>query len=268
MRMEGKVAIVTGSTRGIGRAIARRLAAEGASVVVTGRTMERGKRVEAEIIDAGGRAVFVPADIDREEDVQRIVGTAIDTFGSLTTLVNNAAPTKLAAPPPVGVDGAITEISTEGWERMFRGTVTSAFLASKYAIPHLVRAGRGSIVNISSGAAVRGLVGQDAYSAAKAAMDSLTRSIARSYAHLGIRANSIVVGAVMSIPEEEITDEMRAAVKNWSIPVGKPDDIANVALFLASDEAGFVTGELVAADGGLSSWMAAPIRRALPSFNV
>jgi NAD(P)-dependent dehydrogenase (short-subunit alcohol dehydrogenase family) len=168
-------------------------ASEAAKVVVTGRTQDLGRAVETEIRALGGEATYVPTDIGREEEVMAAVAAASDRYGTLTTLVNNAAPTDLMMN---SVDGAIADLSTDAWEQIIRLTLTSVFWATKYALVEMLRRGEGSIINISSAAAVSGAVGIDAYTAAKGGMISLTRSVAVEYGPRGIRSNCLVLGFV------------------------------------------------------------------------
>lgn len=244
MRLEGKVALVSGSTRGIGRSIAQMFAAEGAKVAVTGRTKERGQKVVDLIRDAGGEAEFFELDVSHEESMHEVSDAVATRFGSLTTLINNAAPT-------VEVGSSIkplTEVTTEEWSYVLTATLTGpVFWACKYGIPHLRQAGGGSIVNISSGQSVIGLGGFSAYSAAKGGMNSITRSIAAEEAEHNIRCNTIVVGRVVA------KGDMGAGmVPGHLTRYGTPNDIAYAATYLASDEAAFVTGSTLTADGGFT----------------
>src|SRR5580765_3571567 len=191
-RMEGKVAIVTGSTRGIGRATALRFAREGARVVVTGRTEDAGREVEEEIRAAGGEGVFVPTDLAREDDVVAMVSTAIERYGALTTLVNNAAPTELMGPGRL--DRRVTELENDAWDAIMLVALKAVIWSCKYAIPAMTTSGGGAIVNISSAASILGTPGLDTYTAAKGALNALTRSLAVEYAPDNIRVNCIVSG--------------------------------------------------------------------------
>ena len=259
-RMDGKVAVVTGSTRGIGRATAVRFAAEGAAVIVTGRTVDAGREVEEEIRSAGGQATFVPTDLANEDDVIAMVRAAVDTYGSLTTLVNNAAPTELMGPGRA--DRRVTELENDAWDSIMLVALKAVVWACKYSIPEMARAGGGAIVNISSAASILGTPGLDTYTAAKGALNTLTRSIAVEYAPDNVRSNCIVAGMVLTsegafkMMEDPVIGGATRAMHLTRL--GLPEDIANAALFLASDEAAFVTGAIVPVDGGVTARMPVP----------
>lgn len=244
-RMTGKTVLVTGSTRGIGRSIAEYLAAEGAKVAVTGRTAEKGEKVVRSIREAGGVAEFHRLDVTDENSVRSVVDAVAESFGSLTTLINNAAPTETVA----GTVKPVVEYSTEEWERIMVGTLTgNVFWASKYAWPHLAKAQGASVVNISSGQAIAGFKGFGAYGAAKAGVNSLSRTLAVEGSPFGIRANCILVGRVIS----GRGDSGHHTGGGRLTRIGAPMDIAYAAAWLASDEAEFVTGSVVTVDGGFS----------------
>jgi NAD(P)-dependent dehydrogenase (short-subunit alcohol dehydrogenase family) len=236
MRLQGKVALISGSTRGIGRTTAELFAAEGAGVVVAGRSVDKGEKVAQNIRDAGGEAIFVPLDVSVEDSVRAAIDATIERFGTLTTLINNAATTDI-----VNTNiKPMTEYSNDEWDAIIRGTLTgNVFWMTKHAIPHLVAAGGGSVVNISSGASI--------YTAAKGGMNALTRAIAVEWAPQKIRCNVIVVGRVVSHSRDRGPDVPGALTR-----VGQPSDIAYAAMYLASDESEFVTGSEIIADGGLS----------------
>jgi NAD(P)-dependent dehydrogenase (short-subunit alcohol dehydrogenase family) len=244
-RLEGKTALVSGSTRGIGRSIAQQFAAEGARVAVTGRTVEKGEKVVNLIKDAGGEAAFFALDITDESSVARVMDQVQERFGALTTLVNNAAPTDVVA----ASYKKLHELDTEAWQAILTGTLTgNVFWASKYAWPYLALAEGASIINISSGQSTVGMTGFAAYGAAKGAVNTLTKHLAVEGAADGIRANCIIVGRVVS----GSGDSGRATGPGHLTRLGNPNDIAAAATWLASDEAAFVTGSLVTVDGGFA----------------
>jgi NAD(P)-dependent dehydrogenase (short-subunit alcohol dehydrogenase family) len=245
MRLQDKVALISGSTRGIGRTMAEMFAAEGAKVAVTGRTVDRGEKVVNLIREAGGEAAFFRLDITDEASVREVVDAVVDRFGKLDTLVNNAAPTDVVSTTVK----PLVEYTTEEWEAILRGTLTgNVFWSCKYAIPHIAAAGGGSIVNISSGQAVIGLSGFSAYGAAKGGINSITKTLAVENARHGIRVNAIVVGRVISHK-----DDTGVGVGGGHLTrLGVPADIAYAAMWLASDESAVVTGSIVTADGGFT----------------
>ena len=259
-RLDDAVAIVTGSTRGIGRATAARFAREGASVIVTGRTEDAGRELEEEIRAEGGEATFVRTDLANEADVIAMVGAATERYGKLTTLVNNAAPTELMGPGRL--DRRVTELENDAWDSIMLVALKAVVWACKYSIPEMAKAGGGAIVNISSAASLLGTPGLDTYTAAKGALNTLTRSMAVEYAPDNIRSNCIVSGMVLTsegafkMMEDPVIGGATKAMHLTRL--GLPDDIASAALFLASDEAAFITGAVIPVDGGVTARMPVP----------
>jgi NAD(P)-dependent dehydrogenase (short-subunit alcohol dehydrogenase family) len=259
-RLADKVAIVTGSTRGIGRATAIRFAAEGASVIVTGRSEEEGSEVERQIRDAGGSATYVRTDLANEDDVRAMVKAAVDGYGKLTTLVNNAAPTELMGPGRM--DRRVTELENDAWDSIMLVALKAVVWTCKYSIPEMIDAGGGAIVNISSAASILGTPGLDTYTAAKGALNTLTRSMAVEYAPDNIRSNCIVSGMVLTsegafkMMEDPVIGGATKAMHLTRL--GVPDDIAYAATYLASDESAFVTGAIIPVDGGVTARMPVP----------
>jgi NAD(P)-dependent dehydrogenase (short-subunit alcohol dehydrogenase family) len=260
VRLADKVAIVTGSTRGIGRATAIRFAAEGAGVIITGRSEDEGKEVERQIVEAGGKATYVRTDLGKEDDVRGMVKAAVDGYGKLTTLVNNAAPTELMGPGRL--DRRVTELENDAWDSIMLVALKAVVWACKYSIPEMANAGGGTIVNISSAASLLGTPGLDTYTAAKGALNTLTRSMAVEYAPDNIRSNCIVSGMVLTsegafkMMEDPVIGGATKAMHLTRL--GLPEDIANAALFLASDESAFITGAVIPVDGGVTARMPVP----------
>ncbi|MCH2170162.1 SDR family oxidoreductase [Myxococcota bacterium] len=248
-RMRDEVAIVTGSTSGLGRAIARRFAAEGARVVVTGRNRERGEAVLETLAGLPGEGVFLPADLSDEEQCAELVARTVDRFGSLTVLVNNAV-AKEVTPPQAPID----RLATQTWHGVLHVGLTAVMWLCRAAIPEMRRAGHGSIVNVSSRAAERAVPGMPAYSAAKGGMNALTRSIATDFAAEAIRCNTLAPGYVINDGREVLSDERRTHFENMHLtrlPID--DDIAAAAAFLASPDSEVITGILLPVDGGSST---------------
>ena len=242
MRLDGKVALITGSTRGIGRTMAEMFAAEGAKVVVSGRSVDKGEKNVQRIRDAGGEAMFVPLDVADEGSVRDAVAATVAAYGTITTLVNNAAPTALVSQSFM----PLTELDSSRWDEILRATVTSVFLMTKYAVPHMLEAGGGSIINISSGGSITGIPGLGPYSAGKGGMNALTRVIAVEYGAQAIRCNTIIVGRVVSYAGDQGPETSKELLR-----VGNPADIGHAAIWLASDEAEWITGSEITADGGV-----------------
>ncbi len=247
MRLAGERALITGSTAGIGRAIALRFAAEGAAVCVTGRDRTRGDAVVAAIESDGGRACFVPAELRDEEACDALVASATEALGGLSVLVNNAAGGD-------GGDGPVGAVTTEAWQVILTVNLTAPMWLTRAALPHLVDAGHGSIVNISTRQAERASRGFAAYIASKGGLNALTRSIAVDYADRGVRCNTISPGYVLNDRRDaDIDAERRARYEGMHLTrLGNADDIAYAAVYLASQESGFVTGLNLQVDGGSS----------------
>ena len=251
MRLEGKVAFITGATSGIGAVMARRFAAQGASVVIAARREDRGQAVVEDIRGAGGRAAFQRMDTAIENDVRASIEFAVSTFGKLDVLVNNAGPVDLIQS---GTDRRAHELSSEAFDRIVRVTLYGPFWCCKYALPHMIAAGGGSIINISSIAAVTGLPMLPAYSAAKGGLSALTRQLAFDYGQYRIRANAIVTGLIVhegSQGQVDTPEKYQAYRARHLTRLGVPDDIANAAIYLASDESEFVTGSHINVEGGV-----------------
>lgn len=243
--------MVTGGGSGIGAAIARAMAAEGAAVIVAARGLERCRTVVDDIVGAGGNAISVGMDHCDPEAVSQGFAAAKTHFGNVDVLVNNAGPVDLVSS---GADGPAHEVSEDAWDRIIRGSLYGPFNCCRHAIPQMIAAGRGSIINISSIAAVTGLPVQSAYSAGKGGLSALTRSIAFDYGRHNIRANTIVTGFVVHEGSSWVVDtpEKEAAYQSRHLTtrLGRPEDIAMTAVFLASEEAGYITGSDIPVEGG------------------
>ena len=251
MRLANKVAIITGSAGGMGKVAAELFVREGASIVVTDIATKEGEETARGIRDAGGNAIFVKADVASEDEVKYMVDAAIDTFGHVDVLYNNAG----IMPPE---DGSVTDISEALWDRIMDINLKSAFLCSKHIIPHMVRQGKGSIINIASFVAFMGCtVPQDAYSVSKGGMLALTKSLAVQYGPHGIRCNAICPGPIETPLLRFLwTSEEARNLRLNRIPLGRfgePNDIVYMALYLASDESAWTTGAWLIIDGGISS---------------
>jgi NAD(P)-dependent dehydrogenase (short-subunit alcohol dehydrogenase family) len=248
-RLDGKVAVITGAASGIGRASAVRFAGEGAAVVLADLNAEGGEAAVRECKENGGRAVFQKTDVASEGDIKAVVARAVREFGKLDVIYNNAG--------LGGAVGTIEEITAENWDRSLAILLRAVFLGMKYAVPEMRKAGAGSIISTASVAGLRGGAGPHAYSAAKAAVINLTRSVALEVGADRIRVNCICPGGINTpliykrIPGgEPVAGQFLAQAQ--AIPrAGRPEDIANMALFLASDESEWVTGTAMVVDGGL-----------------
>jgi NAD(P)-dependent dehydrogenase (short-subunit alcohol dehydrogenase family) len=247
-RLDGEVAIVTGSTSGIGAETARLFASEGASVLVTGRDRGRGDAVVASIVAAGGAAAFHVADLADPASAERLVAAALAHFDKLTVLVNNAVDTG-------GHDGPVSDVDDDTWRRVLEVNLVAVARLCRHAVPPMATAGHGSIVNISSRAGQRGTRGVAAYSASKGALEALTRAIAVDHADQGIRCNTVSPGYILHERRDaDLSDERRHQLEAMHLTrLGQPLDVAYAALYLASREAAFVTGILLSVDGGSST---------------
>jgi len=248
MRFADRVAIVTGSSRGMGRAIALGLAREGASVVVNShRHPEIGEEVARQAEKLGGRTVHVQADVGTKVEAQRMVQAALDEFGKIDILINNAG---------IHMGAAFTEESEEMWWALFRVNVMGVVLPTRLVVPHMIKRGKGKIVITSSKAAVVGEPYHAAYSASKGAVLSLTRALAIELAPHNITVNAICPGPVLTdMLGDASVDPAKRKVLDATVPlgrVGRVEDIVGAALYLASEESDWCTGQALSIDGGLS----------------
>ena len=251
MRLQDKVALITGSAGGMGQAAAELFAREGASIIVTDIAADAGEQTARNIRKAGGKAIFVQANVANEDDVQHLVRESIDAFGRIDVLYNNAG----IMPAD---DSGVTDLSEATWDRILDVNLKSAFLCTKYAVPHMIQQGKGSIINIASFVALMGCsVPQDAYTASKGGMLSLTKSFAIQYGRHGIRCNAICPGPIETPLLRGLwTNEEARNLRINRIPLGRfgqIDDVIYMALYLASDESSWTTGAWLVIDGGISS---------------
>jgi NAD(P)-dependent dehydrogenase (short-subunit alcohol dehydrogenase family) len=251
-RLEGRRAIVTGAGSGIGRASAIRFAAEGASVVAVGRTLENIEETVSIIRQSGGEASAFQADATVEDEVASAVKFCVDTYGGLEVFFANAGNTDRFVP--------LLEQDVSAWEEQFRDNVISSFLAVKHAGRHMKETGYGSIILMSSTGSLRANGGTVAYSACKAAVNSLTMGAANAFSGTSIRVNAVLPGLCETKLTKATFDMARAKGSESKIGQlttlkrpGQVEEIAGVAAFLASDDSSYVDGQLIAADGGISS---------------
>jgi NAD(P)-dependent dehydrogenase (short-subunit alcohol dehydrogenase family) len=252
-RLNGKVAIVTGGGGGIGGATARALAREGASVLVVDVNEEAATSVAQGIRGADGAAASFRADVSEEPEVEAAIAEVVKRFGRLDVLHNNAA---LTDSDFLSADTAVTELSLEVWERTLAVNLRSQMLMCKHAVPIMAEQGGGSIINMSSGASLKGDRTRTAYGVSKAGVNALTLYVATSHGKKGIRANTILPGLVITdAVRAHLKEEMLASLSKATLTpaVGQPDDIADVVVFLASDESRYITGQMLAVDGGMSA---------------
>ena len=248
-RLQGKVAIVTGSTSGIGIGIAKLYAAEGAKVVICGRRAEKGQAVVDEIVKAGGEASYHYMDITDTASIESLMKDTVEKYGKLDILVNNAANVALK-------DGRVDELTVEMWDAIFQSDMRGTFYTTKCALPYLAQNGGGSIVNIGSMASCAGDLGSTAYACAKAGVDMLTQSVALQYGKQNIRCNCVRPGLIVTPENSAHTPETVRQVFMNSIlgnRYGCPEDIGYLCVYLASDESEYMSGQVLNMDGGLNS---------------
>jgi NAD(P)-dependent dehydrogenase (short-subunit alcohol dehydrogenase family) len=251
MRLADKVALITGSGGGMGKLAAEVFAREGASIVVTDVLEKEGQETAQAIREAGGKAIFVRADVSHDEDVKHVVDAAVEEFGRIDVLYNNAGIMPAA-------DTSVVETSESTWDKVLDINLKSVFLCCKHTVPQMVKQGKGSIINVASFVAFMGCtVPQDAYTASKGGMLSLTKSLAVQYGREGIRCNAICPGPIETPLLRYLwTSEEARNLRLNRIPLGRfgePQDIVYMALYLASDESSWTTGAWLMVDGGISS---------------
>ena len=246
MRLKDKVAVVVGSTYGIGKSIACLFAKEGAKVVVSGRTVQKGGQVVEEIVSGGGDAIFIHCDVLEAAEIEALMNGTVKHFGRVDVLVNNAFALNPLKP--------MAEITFEDWQRVVNVILNGTFLGCKYAIPHMISSGGGSIINIGSVGSMLGFRLHSAYNAAKAGVANMTRAMALDYGTHNIRANVICPGIIETphtqseLSDPKVIDSFmsKLAIKR----IGRGEDIAKAAVYFASDESSYVTGTVFPVDGG------------------
>jgi NAD(P)-dependent dehydrogenase (short-subunit alcohol dehydrogenase family) len=253
MKLKDKVAIITGGSSGIGKATALLFAKEGAKVVITGRTEKTLKETVEEAKKEGLTIDYIVSDVSKEEDCKKAVDYTISKYGRIDILFNNAGVLPL---------GITHETSVEDWDNVFNINVKGTFLMSKYTIPHMLKQGKGCIVNNSSVLGLKAIPGAAAYNASKGAITQLTRSMSLEYADKGIRVNGICPGTIWTPMVEGLLNEVPTA-KGFLEEIqpitkslgrfGKPEEIAHAVLFLCDDNVQFMTGTMLSVDGG---WIA------------
>jgi NAD(P)-dependent dehydrogenase (short-subunit alcohol dehydrogenase family) len=256
MRLDGRVASITGGGSGIGRMASLLFAAEGARVIVSDVDVEGGKATVEQIREGGGEAHFVQADVSRAADVQRLYAEGEDVFGRIDALFNNAG---IFHPD----DASVVDTSEDIWDRVVEVDLKGVFLCCKYGVPVLQRAGGGTIVNVASFVSWMGAATpQIAYTAAKGGVLSMTREIAVEFARQGIRANALCPGPVDTpLLEELLSDASRRERRLVHIPLGRfaqADEMAKAALFLSSDDSSYMTGASLLIDGGITAAYVTP----------
>ena len=247
-RLEGKVAIVTGGNAGIGEAVAKRFAADGAAVVITGRRQSELDRVMSGIRHNKGKGLAVAGSVTDELHARDVMQRTLDSFGRIDILVNNAG---------IGDFGKrIHETDDATWATLLDVNLTGVFRMTRAVVPQMLKQGRGAIVNISSVASLVGIPGAPAYAATKGGVDALTRALAIDYAKAGIRCNIVNPGLIdtpMAAPLMANQDMLQPILNHYALRrPGTPEEVANMVLYLASDEAGWVTGGTFTIDGGMT----------------
>jgi len=252
MRLQDKVILITGSGSGIGKSTALLFAKEGATVIVNDLQLDKGEETAEEIRSAGGKALFLPADVTNPDSVKPMVDRIIAEYGRIDVLFNNAG---------ISGVGALHEIEPEQWDKVVNVNIRGVYVPSKYVLPHMMDARQGSIINMSSCVAEIGLARRALYAATKGAVLSLTKSMQVDYAEYGIRVNALLPGTILTPFVENYLrtgyDDPEKAIasiktRQLSGDLGRPEDVAKAALFLASDDSKFMMGSPLYIDGGVT----------------
>ncbi|MBK7948082.1 MAG: SDR family oxidoreductase [Deltaproteobacteria bacterium] len=252
-RVEGKVAIITGAASGIGRVTAETLAREGARIALVDLDLEGARAVAAGIESLGGEAIALRADVSAESEIRSAIEATVARFGGLDFLHNNAA---ITSPDHQRRDGSLLDLDVEIWDATMAVDLRGAMLGCKHAVPHMIRRGGGSIVNTTSNSSLAGDLTLNAYAAAKAGLNALSLSVATAFGKQGVRCNAVSPGLIAGpsfakvVPPE--VQEMLLA-EALTPRLGTPQDVANLVLFLASDESAHITGQILRCDGGALS---------------
>jgi NAD(P)-dependent dehydrogenase (short-subunit alcohol dehydrogenase family) len=249
-QLDNKVAVVTGAATGIGEAAALAMVKAGAKVAISDINDEDGEAKAKAFRDIGGEVFYQHADVSVSADIEGLVEATVARYGQLDVLVNNAA---------VAIPGAAADISEEDWNRVLNTNLTSVWRGMKYAIPHMLKNGSGSIINLSSAQGLMGFKGWSAYAAAKGGINALTRQAAAEYSPENIRINAVAPGTIMTPMNERIfgeADDADALINHWTSRhalgrFGQPEEVGNLIVFLASDASSFITGDVIRVDGGL-----------------
>ena len=242
--LDGQIALVTGGSQGIGRETALTLARLGADVAIMARSADRCEAVASEIRDLGRRAVALPGDMSKSDEIRSVVEKAVSSLGPISILVNNAAITR---------DGLLLRMKRDDWNEVIETNLTGVFVMIQQVLPLMTRARRGRIINLTSVVAQSGNVGQANYIAAKAGIIGLTKAVAREYASRNITVNAVAPGLIETAMTAGLPDAARHAMLG-QIPLGRPGvdrDVASAVAFLASDEAGYITGQVINVNGGM-----------------
>jgi NAD(P)-dependent dehydrogenase (short-subunit alcohol dehydrogenase family) len=256
MRLEGKVALITGGASGMGMVASTLFASEGAKVVLTDLVDEAGEKVAAQIAETGGDALYVHADVSREADARAMVDAAVQRFGRLDVLYNNAG-------IMLGEDGSVESMDESVWDRTLAINVKGVAFGCKYGVPAMIANGGGSIINVASFVAWLGAAtSQTAYTASKGAVLAMTREIAVEYARKGVRCNALCPGPIETpLLMQLLSDDAKRQRRFVHIPMGRlgqAEELAKAALFLASDDSSFMTGASLIVDGGITAAYVTP----------